>query len=170
MTRNQLISQTAEYALRALSQLATLAAAERLSSQQLSELTGIPQDYLSKVLRKLVSADLIASERGHGGGFRLNKPADQITFSQVFCAVGFELSQGRCAFGWSACNSKEPCPLHDSFKVLLDSFERWASSSTLLQFKEDETGFKNSVASKDQDTTCPNRSRPVRPSVAKPRR
>lgn len=38
----------------------------------------MPQQYLSKVMRKLVLARLVHGQRGRGGGFMLEKPARQI--------------------------------------------------------------------------------------------
>ncbi|HMR79653.1 MAG TPA: Rrf2 family transcriptional regulator, partial [Polyangiaceae bacterium] len=60
------LSQTAEYALRALSQLAAQRPARALTAQELARLTLVPASYLSKILRKLVAAGLLDSQKGHG--------------------------------------------------------------------------------------------------------
>ena len=59
------ISQTAEYAIRAMASIATLPAAEKVRATDLGRFTGIPAPYLSKILRRLVLAGFVNSVR-HG--------------------------------------------------------------------------------------------------------
>ncbi|MBC8105821.1 MAG: Rrf2 family transcriptional regulator [Anaerolineae bacterium] len=54
---------------------------------QISESTGVPVEYLRKVLQRLTRARLVASERGRGGGFRLARPADRITLLNIVEAI-----------------------------------------------------------------------------------
>lgn len=122
-------SQTAEYALRAMACLA-----ERQESSRAVDLTGatqVPVHYLSKVLRRLVAAGLLVSQKGHGGGFLLARRADQITLADVLDAVGEAPSGGRCAFGWGSCDARHPCPLHPAWSVLNDLLIGWAQKTTL---------------------------------------
>ncbi|MBW2295571.1 MAG: Rrf2 family transcriptional regulator, partial [Deltaproteobacteria bacterium] len=65
------LSQTAEYALRAMAWLATAPTREPVRAKDLSVATGIPSHYLSKVMRRLVLAGLLISQKGQGGGFLL---------------------------------------------------------------------------------------------------
>jgi Rrf2 family transcriptional regulator, nitric oxide-sensitive transcriptional repressor len=82
-----MLSQTAEYALRAVVHLA--AAGDEVSQNvpQIAASTKVPQGYLSKVLQQLVRGGVIVSQRGIGGGFRLIKPASQLTLYEVVQAV-----------------------------------------------------------------------------------
>jgi Rrf2 family protein len=81
-----MISQTAEYALRAIVFLAMNTGAA-YTTQQISGATKVPAAYLSKVLQSLVRAGLIQSQRGLGGGFILSKSADDVTILEVLNAV-----------------------------------------------------------------------------------
>jgi Rrf2 family protein len=54
---------------------------------QISESTGVPVEYLRKVLQRLSRARLVASERGRGGGFRLARPAERITLLNIVEAI-----------------------------------------------------------------------------------
>lgn len=130
------LPQTAEYALRAMAYLATLPRGHGLTSQALSEHTGIPVAYLSKILRRLVVAGLLRSQKGHGGGFSLLKAPQHITFKAILSAVDCEAEAGRCAFGWGECNPRVPCPLHDAWTVLNGAFQEWASDTTLACARE----------------------------------
>jgi len=125
-----LLTQTAEYALRAMSCLAEERALV-LSSDQLSQQAAIPRHYVSKVMRQLVVAGLVTARRGRGGGFRLVRAPEHVTFAEVIEAVGGKLDPDRCAFGHDRCNASDPCPLHDSYIELQAVFNEWASRTTL---------------------------------------
>lgn len=124
-----LISQTAEYALRAMARIAS--ADGPLRATEIAADTSIPVHYVSKVLRRMVSAGLLTSQKGHGGGFRLARPARSIRFREVIAAVDGDMEAGRCAFGWGACNPAAPCPLHPAFSRLEASLTDWLGRTTL---------------------------------------
>ena len=81
-----MISQTIEYALRAMNYLGGLAD-EAANSQRIAAAILVPQGYLSKVLRDLVCADLVRSNRGPHGGFRLARDPSAITLLEIVNAV-----------------------------------------------------------------------------------
>lgn len=130
------VSQTAEYALRAMSAIATLPAAEKIRANDLGRATGIPAPYLSKILRRLVLADLLVSRKGQGGGFALSRPAREIRFLDILDAVDAFPPTGRCAFGWGSCNKNRPCPLHNAWTRLDQSLRNWAATTNLAEIVE----------------------------------
>ena len=81
-----MISQTAEYALRAVVCLAREPEA-RLTTPEIAALTGLPASYLSKVLQGLARAGVIDSQRGSGGGFKLGREAGSISLLEIVSAV-----------------------------------------------------------------------------------
>lgn len=56
-------------------------------ADQISQATGIPVEYLRKVLQRLTRARLVVSERGRGGGFRLAKPAARVNLLDIVEAI-----------------------------------------------------------------------------------
>lgn len=124
-----MLTQTAEYALRALAVLAS--AKQPLRSLDLAERTGVPDAYLAKVLRPLVEQGLLRASKGHGGGFSLARAPDRIRFVEVLEALDSMPTPGRCAFGWGKCSATSPCPLHPAWARLNASFEDWATKTTL---------------------------------------
>ncbi len=126
-----ILTMTAEYALRAMAEIAARGPGEPVRAKDLSETAGVPPSYLSKILRRLTEAGLLKSEKGHGGGFRLARPAAKITFRDVLVAVDVDLSGGGCVFGWGACDTQLPCLLHPAWAELKASLSSWAASSTL---------------------------------------
>lgn len=103
-------SQTAEYALRAMACLAmrpeTLVPTPTLAKQ-----TRVPTSYLSKVLQLLASGNLIDGRRGVGGGYKLAKPAAQITLLEVINAVSPVERIETCPLGLPN-HGPFLCPLH----------------------------------------------------------
>lgn len=66
---------------------ATASSPAQSRAKQIAEDTGIPVEYLRKVLQRLTRARLVQSERGRGGGFRLGKPPSKITLLQIVEAI-----------------------------------------------------------------------------------
>ncbi len=126
-----LLSQTAEYALRAMACLAASAPGVLVRTRELSQASGIPSHYLSKVLRRLVLAGVLDSQKGQGGGFRLARPPEQIRFADVLAAVDAYPTEELCAFGWGHCDAAHPCPLHEPWTRLSVAVLEWASTTTL---------------------------------------
>ncbi len=131
-----LLTQTAEYALRAMATLATLAPGEAIRASDLAEKTGIPVHYLSKVMRRLVVLRLVTSRKGHGGGFALGRPPAKITFGEILKVDPYFETTTQCAFGWGNCNNNSPCPLHSTWSELKEAFHNWASKTTLAAVRE----------------------------------
>ncbi len=81
-----MFSQTVEYALRAMVQLA-VEAPDACTTQQIADSTKAPAAYLSKVLQSMRRAGLIHSRRGVGGGVKLARPPKKISLLEVITAV-----------------------------------------------------------------------------------
>ena len=81
-----MLSQTVEYALRAM---VCLAAADPhpQTRSELVEQTRVPSAYLAKVMRELGRRHLVEAQRGRHGGFRLSRPAGEISLLHVVDAV-----------------------------------------------------------------------------------
>ena len=129
--RLAMLPPRAVYALRAMAVLANLAPGESISGQLLAEQGSIPGAFVSKVMRRLVQGGLVASQRGHGGGFRMAVPPATVNFRAVLESVGFALDSTRCVFGLRACDETAPCALHRTWSDLRDALSEWADASTL---------------------------------------
>ena len=105
-----MISQTAEYALRAIVFLGNEGGLPRTTSQ-ISDATQAPSSYLSKVMQRLTQQGIVGSQRGLHGGFTIKKPLDQITALDVVNAVDPFERIHECPLGNKA-HGKNLCPLH----------------------------------------------------------
>lgn len=103
----------------------------------ISKIISASPHYVSKVLRKLVTAKLLNAEKGHRGGFTLAKPANQIKFIHVIQAVGPKIGVKHCIFGWRSCDAAKPCILHHRWQKVSGSFLNWARLTSLADIQSD---------------------------------
>jgi len=77
------LSKKTDYALLALSYLTRTEAGRAVNTKEIAERYAIPVELLAKILQKLAKADLLASTPGPTGGYRLARPASEISVGAV---------------------------------------------------------------------------------------
>jgi Rrf2 family transcriptional regulator, cysteine metabolism repressor len=77
------ISVKTEYALHAIFDLALQPVGQPVKIAEISKRQRIPQKFLELILASLKQGGFVESRRGAEGGYRLARPADQITVGQV---------------------------------------------------------------------------------------
>ena len=80
------VSAKVDYALRALAEL-TVAPAGPVNAERLATAQEIPLKFLENILLELRRAEIVSSQRGAEGGYRLAKPAAEISLADVIRAV-----------------------------------------------------------------------------------
>lgn len=133
-----MISQTVEYALRAIVVLAR-AAPEPQTNKQLADLTQVPAAYLPKVMQSLRKAGLVRAQRGLGGGLRLARPADSITLLEVVNAVDPLLRIVECPLRLKL-HAGRLCALHRKLDETVALAERLLRETTLADMLNDMDG------------------------------
>src|ERR1700729_3514717 len=91
------ISAKADYAVRALVELAAAEGEKPVKAERIATAQGIPLNFLENILGELRHAGIVRSHRGAEGGFRLAKPASEITVADVIRAVEGPLASVRGA-------------------------------------------------------------------------
>ena len=81
------ISQKSEYALRAVFDLSLHEGYGLVKSSCIASRQRIPQKFLEQILGNLKQGGLVETRRGPDGGFRLTRPADQITVGEVLVII-----------------------------------------------------------------------------------
>lgn len=127
---SSMFSQTTEYALRAALFLANLGP-QFASADQIAEGTQVPPGYLSKVMRDLVLAEIVNSQRGPNGGFMLARPSDQITILDVVNAVDPIRRITACPLGNPM--HVNLCPLHAKLDGAIAQIEQTFAATTLAE-------------------------------------
>ena len=87
------LSARVDYALRAMSELAAANAPRTVD--QLAAAQHIPNKYLESILGELRRDGLLRSQRGPEGGYRLARPAEEISIADVIRALDGELANVR---------------------------------------------------------------------------
>ncbi|MGO9959973.1 MAG: RrF2 family transcriptional regulator [Solirubrobacteraceae bacterium] len=89
------ISAKADYAVRAVAELAAAAGEKPVKAERIATAQGIPLNFLENILGELRHAGIVRSHRGAEGGFRLAKPATDVTVADVIRAVEGPLASVR---------------------------------------------------------------------------
>jgi Rrf2 family protein len=121
-----MISQTAEYALRAIVYLAGQEGFPRTTAQ-IAEATHIPAGYLAKVMQSLSHAGVVHSQRGLNGGFTLAHEPDELSVLEIINAVDPIRRFPECPLGIPS-HGRRLCPLHfrldQAAAMVEESFEQ----------------------------------------------
>jgi Rrf2 family protein len=92
-----LFSTKAEYGVRLMVELGRQpAAAAPISLSSVAEAERLPLSYLEHLVAKLRKAGLVTSTRGAHGGYRLAKPAEEITMDAVVLALEGAIAPMEC--------------------------------------------------------------------------
>jgi len=82
---------------------------------EIAEEKCIPKHFLSKILQLLVKHKLLISMRGPSGGFKLGRPANDISLIEIVDVIdGLEIFD-QCGIEYKPCNPDDPCPIHDEY-------------------------------------------------------
>ena len=89
------ISAKADYAVRAALELAAAPSEKPIKAELIATTQGIPLNFLENILGELRHAGIVRSQRGFEGGFRLAKPAEEVTIADIIRAVEGPLASVR---------------------------------------------------------------------------
>jgi Rrf2 family protein len=81
------LTRASSYALHAVAYMAAQKSNIPVASHKIAKERGIPERFLLKVLKPLVSARVLLSVKGPNGGYRLARPASDITMLEILEAV-----------------------------------------------------------------------------------
>ncbi len=126
-----MLSQTGEYALRAVAFIAQHAEKAPVPARHIATEAAVPHEYLQKLLTELVRDGVLASTRGIGGGFRLGKPAEQLRLVDVIAPFDDVTQRTQCPFGNPKCGEENPCPVHDRWSDVVSTYRGFLESTTV---------------------------------------
>ena len=123
-----MISQTSEYALRAVVHLAQIGHGPAVASD-IATATRVPLGYLHKILRMLAKDGILLAQRGSGGGFALAKLPSAISVLDVLRATDTVVGRiERCPLGIPGHTSL--CSLHHMLdEAIAETAARFAATS-----------------------------------------
>jgi Rrf2 family protein len=125
-----MLTQTTDYALRALIYLAHDADDGYHQTRDLSTALNVPHNYCGKILQLLAHAGIVESQRGMNGGFRLCRLPEQIRLFDVLTALDTVPEDPNCPL-LTGGRQRELCLLHRRFASLTAAYIRFLKDTTL---------------------------------------
>ncbi|MEO8616461.1 MAG: Rrf2 family transcriptional regulator [Luteolibacter sp.] len=128
-------SKLAQAGISAVSYLAGVSSESRLAgSAEIAESRQLSRQLIAKILTILSSAGIVTGTPGPSGGYRLARPAAEITLFDVVRLFENPDNRVMCPFGPNWCGTGPHCPLHDTiFEMHQHAIDR-LSSETFAQF------------------------------------
>jgi Rrf2 family protein len=127
-----MLGKTTEYAIRALVYIYMQnMEGKRPGFKEIAKMIDSPEQFTGKVLQNLTRAELVSSMKGRGGGFFFNEPATPITLFKVIEELEGEAYFSKCGFGLKRCDINNPCPLHNDYAPVRDSFFKMVNEKTI---------------------------------------
>lgn len=163
-----MISQSVEYALRAMVTLAQRDPAP-CTAQGLAEVTQVPGPYLSKLMRTLVRSGLVNSQRGPHGGFVLTKKPKQLTIWDVVECVDPLQRIHECPLGLKS-HGGTLCPLHRQLDESMATVEKAFRKVKLADLLSDPDSVTPLCESRGLLQLGESRSTRAKKKKAKPKR
>ena len=134
------ITRAADYAVRVMIHLASLPPGASVHRPDIAKATGVPQDFLSKVLQHLVQAGMVASQRGAGGGFRLAVASSNVSLLDVLEVIEGPTRLNVCLRPGPSCARKVWCAAHAVWVEAQAALERVLSSASMAKLAEQCAG------------------------------
>lgn len=131
MIKTIMLSQTAEYALRAVLALAERADDRAVRVGEMAQALRIPHNYLSKILHRLARAGVLTSTRGKMGGFQLAVPADRLHLYEIVAPFDRVDERRRCLLGRPQCSDRTACAAHSRWKDVADTVATFFRDTTV---------------------------------------
>lgn len=124
------LTSKGRYAVTAMLDVALHAEQGPVPLADISERQAISLSYLEQLFSRLRKQGLVASVRGPGGGYRLGKPANEISIGQVIAAVNESVDATRCN-GQNGCQGGIQCLTHSLWRDLSDRISNFLDEITL---------------------------------------
>ncbi|MDO4287324.1 MAG: Rrf2 family transcriptional regulator [Eubacteriales bacterium] len=129
------ITHEADYAIRIMYCLAKCD--EKLSAKQIADDSGVPSRFALKILRRLTQAELTASYKGVCGGYKIARPAEEISLGEIIEVIDGPIEINHCLsseFDCSHVQQKNECTFHRLFGAINQDIRSKLYDLPLAQF------------------------------------
>ena len=134
------VSQTAEYALRAVICLAQNDGKPQ-TTQHIAQRTAVPQSYLPKVLQPLARCGIVSAQRGSHGGYKLIHQPSELTVLKVISCVDPLKRIEKCPLGVQQ-HGDALCGLHRLLDSAVAATQERFSCVTIQNLLNDPRGIR----------------------------
>jgi Rrf2 family cysteine metabolism transcriptional repressor len=129
------LSTRAEYGIRVLVALARAEGGGPVSLATVARTQKLPHAYLEQLVGDLRRAQLVSATRGKSGGYRLTRPAAEISLIEAMRALDGPILEMPCAGSdnLEVCARPQDCSVHDVFQRVHESLEGVLSATNLAE-------------------------------------
>lgn len=146
------LSTKGRYGLRALIDLAVYSEESAVSISSIAAREQISESYLEQLVAKLRKAGLVTSIRGAGGGYKLARPAQEISVGDILRALEGNLEAVKCA-GLDAekgCEEADFCVTKYVWQRINESITQAVDEIKLSQLVEESKAVRGRCDSSGQ--------------------
>lgn len=109
------ISKLTDYAIVVMVELSGADGAV-LSAQALAKRCSLELPTVSKVLKLLTRSKLVRSFRGANGGYRIERPARDISVADIIAAIEGPIAMTECSVDLGLCQQEDHCNLSGNWR------------------------------------------------------
>ncbi len=124
------ISKLADYGTVVMVYLAKHAQ-ELCNARDIALHTHLAVPTVSKILKRLTGAGLLTSVRGVAGGYRLQRPATEISVSQIIFALEEHKGFTECSLQPNDCSLQGVCTIQGNWRLISHAIETALDSVSL---------------------------------------
>jgi len=130
------LTSKGRYAVTAMLDLAFHARSGPVTLAEISKRQDISLSYLEQLFTRLRKQQLVRSTRGPGGGYSLNRSADQLVVAEIVAAVDETVDTTRCS-GANNCHDGQQCLSHELWDDLSQQIYGFLSEISLQNLMEE---------------------------------
>ncbi len=127
------LSTKGRYAVTAMMDIALHEEVGPVTLGDISQCQGISLSYLEQLFSKLRRSGLVKGVRGPGGGYRLSKPASEISVADIIDSVDESIDLTNCE-GKGDCKDGKKCLTHQLWFGLTCDLHKYLSGIKLDQY------------------------------------
>lgn len=101
------------------------------NAREIASHTHITVPMVSKLLKRLTAAGLLSSVRGVAGGYRLQRPAEQISVAQIIYALEDQRGLTECSVHHNECSLQGVCHIQGNWQLISQAIETALDSVSL---------------------------------------
>ena len=141
------LSKKTDYALLALSYLTRAETGRAINTREIAEQYAIPVELLAKILQKLARARLITSTPGPTGGYKLARPAAEISVGSVVELIDGPPAIATCmkTVG-NRCDQLNHCTIRHPLARINARIFQMLNLVSLAEINQDENGHDTDIA------------------------
>lgn len=148
------LSKLADYGVVIIATLA-LRKEPLMNATRLAEITTLPGPTVAKLLKRMAKAGIVSAVRGAAGGYRLAKPAKEITTIDLIEAVDGPIAITSCAQHMKApCEHSGACPVYGRWSPLNARVREAFRDVTLDQLISAEFHFAGTDTAQGAHVAC----------------